>query len=125
MLRPFIYNVEEIFPKSWGYEILITNGRFCGKVLVFENKGNKFSMHYHLKKDEVWYVQQGSFKMIWINTETANELEIILKPGNVIEIPIGLPHQLIALEDDSRIFEVSDEDFEDDSYRVKPGDSQS
>ena len=48
-------------PKGWGEEIIIENNEnYCGKVLVF-NKGCKFSMHYHMKKDETWYVEQGEF----------------------------------------------------------------
>ena len=48
-------------PKGWGEEIIIENNElYCGKVLIF-NKGCKFSMHYHMKKDECWYVEQGEF----------------------------------------------------------------
>ena len=48
--------------KAWGYELWIHNDSdYCGKLLVFTKQGNKFSMHYHLKKKETWYVQSGGF----------------------------------------------------------------
>ena len=46
----------ETHDKAWGYELWIVNHElYCGKLLVFE-KGKKFSMHYHLIKEESWYV---------------------------------------------------------------------
>ena len=33
-----------------------------------------------------------------------------------------MPHQLIALEDTSEIFEVSTQHFDEDSYRIRVGD---
>ena len=42
--------------------------------------------------------------------------------GTCITIERGQPHQLIALEDMSEIFEVSTEHFDEDSYRIRTGD---
>ena len=34
--------------KGWGYEIIwATNDKYCGKIMVFEKVGGKFSMHFH------------------------------------------------------------------------------
>jgi len=108
--------------KGWGYEIMITNGKYCGKILHF-NEGGKFSMHYHMIKDETWYVKEGSFIYKWIDTMTANVYEEEINVGDVIHITPGLPHQLIAITE-AEIFEESTEHYEDDSYRVWKGDSQ-
>lgn len=80
-------------------------------------------MHYHLIKDETWYVNSGEFVYKWINTETAEVEADILKPGDVVRQRPGQPHQLIALTD-GVIFEVSTQHFDSDSYRVWKGDSQ-
>ena len=57
--------------KGWGAELIIENNEmYCGKILVF-NKGCKFSMHYHMNKDETWYVEEGEFKYTFIDTENA------------------------------------------------------
>lgn len=110
-------------PKGWGEEIIIENNElYCGKVLVFK-KGCKFSMHYHMIKDESWYVEEGEFLYRWIDTETAITHEDKLVKGDVVRQLPGQPHQLEALTS-GRIFEVSTEHFDSDSYRVSKGDSQ-
>ena len=117
--------VEECctIPKGWGREIIIENNEmYCGKILEFK-KGCKFSMHYHLIKDETWFIAEGEFLYRWIDTETADIYEEELKPGDVVRQLPGQPHQLMAHTDGS-IIEVSTEHFDDDSYRVSKGDSQ-
>ena len=110
-------------PKGWGEELIIENNEmYCGKLLIFK-KGCKFSMHYHLLKDETWYVQEGEFKYWWIDTETAQLNETKLKKGDIVRQRVGQPHQIIALTDGT-IFEVSTQHFDEDSYRVFPGDTQ-
>lgn len=105
--------------KKWGYELWIHNeSDYCGKLLVFNNSGNKFSMHYHMIKDETWYVQEGAFQFDWIDIENGERLYTQIQKGDVIEIKKGLPHQLTALTDGATIFEVSTEHFDEDSYRI-------
>jgi mannose-6-phosphate isomerase-like protein (cupin superfamily) len=110
-------------PKGWGEELIIENNeKYCGKLLIFK-KGCKFSMHYHMIKDETWYVDKGTFIYRWIDTETAETNQQFLKPGDIVRQRPGQPHQLIALED-GVIFEISTQHFDSDSYRVWKGDSQ-
>ena len=105
--------------KSWGYEDWIHNdSQYCGKLLVFTNEGNRFSMHYHMIKNETWYIQKGAFEFHWIDSETATLHKDILNIGDVVYIERGKPHQLIALESESIVFEVSTEHFDSDSYRI-------
>jgi len=110
-------------PKGWGEELIIENNEmYCGKLLIFK-KGCKFSMHYHLIKDETWYVDKGEFIYRWIDTETAETIEQKLKVGDVVRQRVGQPHQLIALTD-GEVFEVSTQHFDEDSYRIVKGDTQ-
>ena len=110
-------------PKGWGEELIIENNdKYCGKLLIFK-AGCKFSMHYHMIKDETWYVNKGEFTYKWIDTETADTIEQHLKSGDIVRQRPGQPHQLIALTD-GIIFEVSTQHFDSDSYRVWKGDSQ-
>jgi len=109
--------------KGWGHEVIIVNNDlYCGKILHF-NKGAKFSMHFHMKKMETWYVTTGLFTFRWINTGNADIIEETLKPGDTITNLVGEPHQIICLEEGD-IFEVSTTHFDSDSYRVGKGDSQ-
>ena len=110
-------------PKGWGEEIIICNHElYCGKLMRFK-QGAKFSMHYHMIKDETWYVNEGEFIYRWIDTETAEIIEQHLRVGDTVRQRPGQPHQLEALTD-GIVFEVSTEHFNSDSYRVWKGDSQ-
>ena len=86
-------------------------------------EGAKFSMHYHMIKDETWYVNKGTFIYKWIDTETADVHEKVLNVGDTVRQKPGQPHQLIALTE-GEVFEVSTQHFDSDSYRVWKGDSQ-
>mgnify|MGYP003117403224 FL=1 len=126
MEKPLVFNAKECkecnVPKGWGHEIIFENNeKYCGKLLVFK-KGCKFSMHYHMIKDETWYVQEGEFLYRWIDTETAEVTEQKLVVGDAVRQLPGQPHQLEALTDGT-VFEVSTEHFDSDSYRVWRGDT--
>ena len=124
MKNPIVLNAKECpscnISKDWGHEIIFENNeKYCGKLLVFK-EGCKFSMHYHMIKDESWYVQEGEFLYRWINTETAKVVEKKLFEGDTVRQLPGQPHQLIALTDGT-IYEVSTQHFDSDSYRIEKG----
>lgn len=77
-------------------------------------------MHYHILKQETWYVNKGRFHFFWIDTETAEYQSDVLEVGDTVTIPRGMPHQLLA-ETDGEIFEISTEHFDSDSYRISKG----
>jgi hypothetical protein len=111
---------SEIVPKGWGKEIIfVNNDEYCGKILCFE-KGKKFSMHYHLRKKETWYVNKGKFILFWIEPANGTMHTEYLEVGDVITNERGEPHQLIAVED-AEVFEVSSKHYDEDSYRVWKG----
>jgi mannose-6-phosphate isomerase-like protein (cupin superfamily) len=115
--------LEGFVEKGWGHEfIFATNDKYCGKLLKF-NKDAKFSMHFHSVKDETWYVMDGKFKVVCINTANATQYELELNPGDTWHNPPLLPHQVICIEEGTLI-EVSTPDSVEDNYRVMKGDSQ-
>lgn len=117
--------LEGVVQKGWGYELIwATNEKYCGKIMVFEKAGNMFSMHFHKEKDETWFVNNGRFKLRYIDTSTAQLFEKEIKEGDVWRNVPLMPHQLIALEDGSSITEVSTPDSVEDNFRIIPGDSQ-
>lgn len=110
--------------KGWGHEeIFATNDLYCGKLLHF-NKGARFSMHFHAKKDETWYVLSGKFIVHFIDTTNAQDYSKDLNQGEVWRNEPLLPHQLECIEAGT-IIEVSTPDSVEDNYRIFPGDSQS
>jgi rfaE bifunctional protein nucleotidyltransferase chain/domain len=111
--------------KGWGYEIIwATNDKYCGKIMIFEKVGSKFSMHFHREKEETWFVNSGKFMLHWIDTKDASLHQKELAKGDTWHNPPLQPHQLEALEPNSEIFEVSTADSVEDNYRVFPGNSQ-
>lgn len=114
-----------VVKKGWGYELIwATNDKYCGKIMVFEKAGAKFSMHFHREKDETWFVNNGRFLVHWIDTATAKLNTQELKEGDTWHNPPLQPHQLECIVAGSSITEVSTPDSVEDNYRVMPGDSQ-
>lgn len=114
-----------VVKKGWGYELIwATTDKYCGKIMVFEKAGNKFSMHFHREKEETWFVNNGKFLVRWIDTKDATLYTKELKEGDTWFNPPLQPHQLEALVDNSSMSEVSTADSVEDNYRIIPGDSQ-
>ena len=115
--------LEGYVQKGWGSELIwATNDKYCGKLLKF-NTGAKFSMHFHVEKDETWLVLDGKFIVKAINTSDASVVETELNAGDIWRNAPLLPHQLICIESGT-IIEVSTPDSVEDNYRVARGDSQ-
>jgi len=112
----------EIHPKGWGYEKWIVNNElYCGKLLFF-NENKKCSFHFHKVKTETFYLQSGLIKVLHsLGDDIRQAEEVVLKPGDLFHVPVGLRHQMIALEE-SELFEFSTQHFEEDSYRIVKGD---
>lgn len=114
-----------VVQKGWGYEMIwATNDKYCGKIMVFNREGARFSMHFHKEKDETWFVNSGKFKVRYIDTKDAMTYEKELNEGDVWRNPPLQPHQLILLSKEGSITEVSTPDSVEDNYRIGPGDSQ-
>ncbi len=114
--------INNFVPKGWGFEKwIVNNKKYCGKLLFFV-KSKKCSYHYHRIKEETFYIQSGSIILRYSMSENINKAtSIILKKGDVFHIPIGMIHQMEALED-TELFEFSTQHFDDDSYRIHKGD---
>lgn len=114
-----------VVQKGWGYELIwATTEDYCGKIMVFNKEGARTSMHFHKEKDETWFVNNGKFKVRYIDTKDSMLYEKDLNEGDTWHNPPLMPHQLIALQAESSITEVSTPDSVEDNFRIGPGDSQ-
>ena len=109
-------------PKKWGAEEEYINDEYCVKALYID-KGEKFSMHFHSEKHEVWLVVSGKVICDWIDTRTATRNEATFSRGDCIEVQRNTPHQLYGVEN-TVIVECSTPHYDYDSYRVEKGASQ-
>ena len=122
MPSPIFRKTEDVI-KGWGKEVILASfPEYCGKLLCF-NKGSTISGHFHLNKSETFAIFKGSFEFYYFDYDKADQYIVILKEGDVVDIPRGTIHQLKALED-SIIIEISTKDESSDSFRVFKGDSQ-
>lgn len=117
MILPIFKNAE-VHEKTWGKELWIHNSeKYCGKILEF-NENAYFSMHYHLLKEETWYVLQGKFEFEYYDLENAIRHKKELQEGDIVHIVPGVIHKLRSLCP-SKILEVSTQHFENDNYRIE------
>ena len=112
----------KIVPKGWGYEKwIVNNEEYCGK-LLFIAEGKRCSWHYHILKDETFYLQSGKILLYYGDIDNIDEAQdIVLEPGDKFHIYRGLRHQMIAIES-SELFEFSTQHLDEDSYRIGKGD---
>jgi len=112
--------LEGSIEKAWGQErTFVSNSNYCGKLLKF-NTGAKGAMHYHAIKEETWYVLSGKFKVRTINTQTAQQVELLIQEGNTWTNSPLVPHQLECIEE-GVVIEMSTVEDLTDTYRILPG----
>ena len=109
-------------PKGWGREIWIANNdQYCGKILEIR-RGKRCSLHYHKLKTETFFLRAGKMKVrVKESPEAESFEEFVLNPGECMDVPIGLVHQMEALED-CELLEFSTQHFNTDSHRILKGD---
>ena len=107
---------------GWGSEIEIHNDDgYCGRILTVR-EGLQSSFHYHLNKNETFYVLSGDIQIelsFDLRTKTVN-----LHKGDCIDIPRFVAHRFTGVTDAS-VLEISTFDAgEDDIVRLESGDNQ-
>ena len=110
----------KVVEKEWGREIWMANNSlhdYCGKILQI-NQGYNTSLHFHLQKHETFYITKGQLQVDLICTIDGVKMTRILNEGDVLEIDVGQPHQLIAYDGDVEFIEISTFHRDSDSLRI-------
>ena len=98
-------------------------------------KNKKMSIHYHLLKEEHFFLHSGLIEVWWTDRKDFDNLKkeietlgkekvlnlTILLPKESFHVPQQRVHQILALEN-SNIYEFSTTDYSEDSYRLIKGD---
>lgn len=96
--------------KPWGYELrFIATDRYAGKVL-FIKAGAQLSLQYHEKKDEAFFVQDGTLELVL--GKGADQQVIRMGPGETRHITPGTIHRFRGVTD-TLLFEVSTPELTD------------
>lgn len=113
---------QTMVPKGWGYELwIVNNDKFCGKLLKFD-AGKRCSWHFHKIKEEAFFLHSGKMDVYYsYSDDFAKAEKVTLLQGDSFHVPVGLRHQMVALEESS-LYEFSTQHFEADSYRIIKGD---
>jgi mannose-6-phosphate isomerase-like protein (cupin superfamily) len=73
-------------------------------------------------KTETFFVRSGKIEVTYsYNDSIIDADKITLLMGDSFEVPVGLRHQMKALEE-TELFEFSTQHFDSDSYRLELGD---
>ena len=96
--------------KPWGYELRFARtDRYAGKVL-FVKAGSQLSLQFHERKDEAFFVQEGTLELV---LGQGSEQQVLrLEPGMSRRIAPRTVHRFRAVTD-VLLFEVSTPELED------------
>lgn len=100
--EPYVKKVD----KPWGYELhwVPEDAPYMGKVLHI-NAGQRLSLQVHDRKQESWFVTNGTAKVVWENAQ-GELVETELQYGQGYSTQIGQKHRLVGVTD-CDILEVS------------------
>ncbi len=102
-IKPFVDEIDQqvmFAEKSWGSYRVIDVDDVSMTVKVTLNPRNKMNYHSHEHRDEVWTVAQGSGRAI------VDGVEQMIKSGDVVSMPIGCKHTVIAGDEGLVLIEV-------------------
>jgi mannose-6-phosphate isomerase len=102
--------------KPWGSEELLAHTDKYALKRIHVKKGARPSLQYHERKSESLYLLSGLLTIEIGDDRSALAVDKI-RPGDVVDVPIGKVHRVTALED-SVLIEVSTPEL-DDVVRVE------
>ena len=92
-IKPYVDSIDQqvmFAEKSWGFFQVIDIEKDNMTIKVSLNSGRQMNYHSHDFRDEVWTVVSGEGKVVLDGREQA------VKTGDVINIPIGCKHTIMA-----------------------------
>ncbi len=100
--------------RPWGKFLQFTKDTSSTVKILTVNAGEAFSLQYHNKREEFWYVLKGE-GFIEINDE-----KIAITPGQKFLIPKGAKHRISAGASNVEVLEISTGEFdEEDIVRLE------
>ena len=92
-MKPFVDAIDQrimFAEKSWGSYRVLDVEKESMTVKVTLNPGHRMNYHSHEKRDEIWNVIRGTGRVI------VDGVERPVRPGDVIILPVGCRHTVIA-----------------------------
>ena len=104
--------------KYWGSIETVVSQEMAGKRIEMR-ANSQSSLEFHCDKVETYYIHSGKVK-VGLRVGRAENRSVIVAAGETFEVPPGLMHMRIGIED-SVIIEVSTRDDDSDSHLVEDG----
>lgn len=104
--------------KYWGTIETVVSGEISGKRIQLRPRSQS-SLEFHCHKVETYYVHSGKVK-VGLRVGRGENKSLITEGGEAFDIPPGLMHMRMGIED-SVIIEVSTRDDDADSHLVEDG----
>ena len=111
--KPFDYR-----DKYWGSIQSMVSEAYAGK-RIYLKAGAQNSLEFHCRKIETYFVHSGKVK-VGLRLGRGENKSVIIGAGDAFEIPPGLMHMKIGIQD-SVIIEISTHDEDSDSHIVEDG----
>lgn len=92
-IKPYVEKVEgeaRFAEKSWGSFTVLDVQPEATTIRIVLNSGHRMTYHSHEHRDEVWTIVSGMGRAVVDGVERA------VRPGDVVTLPAGVPHTLIA-----------------------------
>lgn len=102
-IKPYADQLEQqvmFAEKSWGSFTVLDVQEGSLTIRVVLNPGHRMHYHSHEHRDEVWTVASGS------GTAIVDGIESTIHPGDVISLPAGTKHTVVAGETGLTLIEV-------------------
>ena len=102
-IKPFVDEISRrvmFAEKSWGTYRIIDVEEESITIKVILNPGQKMNYHSHEYRDEIWSVIAGTGRAI------VDGVERWLQPGDVVTMPVGCKHTVIAGDDGLHLIEI-------------------
>ena len=102
-IKPYVDSIDQqvmFAEKSWGSYRVLDVGVDSLTVKVTLNPGHKMNYHSHERRDEVWTIVSGSGRVV------VDGVARSVTAGDVIDLPVGCKHTVIASDAGLQIIEV-------------------
>lgn len=113
---------EGVHQTAYGYDLVwASTESYSAKIRVFNKADTSTDLYFQTNRIKTWFVNNGSFRLRWIDTESAQILERDFTEGQTYTVPVNQPAQLIAVSDGSSVTECGMIDSVNDVHRVIAG----
>jgi len=110
---------DNIVKHDWGYEIVwARKPEYVSKIIVLEKAGAKTDMVFHKSGKKSFFVNEGAFKIRWIDTTNGLLNEQQLRMGDVYDVQEMQPYSLESIYPNSSLTEVNNGISEQDRFVI-------